>query len=58
MNYRVNNNERGLFPFVIGGALGYGIGAYGRPNYQFYPIYYPPVYYQPYPIYNYPYYRQ
>lgn len=51
MNYRVNNNERGFVPFIIGGALGYGIGTYARPNYQFYP-----VYYQPYPVY--PYYRR
>ena len=56
MNYRVNNNERGFVPFIIGGALGYGIGTYTRPNSQFYPVYYPPVYYQPYPVY--PYYRR
>ena len=56
MNYRVNNNERGFVPFIIGVALGYVIGTYARPNYQFYPVYYPPVYYQPYPVY--PYYRR
>ncbi len=55
MNYRANN-ERGFIPFIVGGALGYGIGSYNRPNYQFYSMYYPPIYYIPYPMY--PYYRR
>ena len=41
---------------IVGGALGYGIGSYNRPNYQFYSMYYPPIYYIPYPMY--PYYRR
>ena len=55
MNYRANN-ERGFIPFIVGGALGYGIGSYNRPNYQFYSMYYPPIYYIPYQMY--PYYRR
>lgn len=60
--YTKNNqqNERALVPFLVGGALGYGIGAYSnqRPNYYpvgpIYPVgpVYPPYVYVP------PYYRR
>ncbi len=60
MNYPPNNNQRGVFPFLVGGVLGYGLGATSRPNYYPVPgpvfigpppVIYPPVMVYP-PIYR------
>ena len=48
-----NNNRGGFIPLIIGGVIGYGIGANQRPNY--YPMYGPiPVYQVRPPYYYYP----
>ncbi len=48
MNYPTNQ-QRGFIPFLVGGALGYGIGVNSnRPN--FYPVPVQPIFFPPRPI--------
>ena len=36
-----SNNERGVVPFLVGGAIGYGIGSSFRPRPYFVPMPFP-----------------
>ncbi len=49
-NYQ-QNQQRGVIPFLVGGALGYGIGVNQRPN-QFVPVPVVPIF-PPRPFYPY-----
>ncbi len=56
-----SNQQRGVFPFLVGGVLGYGLGANSRPNFYpvpVFPIYPPRPVFGPQPVFFPPFYRR